>query len=138
MLDEKTTPSEQQVLKAIGAKRSELWKDLLQFLDSGYDFTAEFEFLGEKYGWAFRYRRKGKTLCTLFPETDAFTVLVTLGKKEVRELSDSLSRVNKRTRQLFEETRQYHDGKWMYKRILNGSDIRDVKFLIALKKKPRA
>ena len=74
LLDKTNTPTEQLVLKTIGAKRSEMWNDLREFLDIGYDFTAELDF----------------------------------------------------------------HRKWMYKRVLNGSDLRDVKLLIALKKKPRA
>ncbi len=39
-----------------------------------------------KYIGTLRYRKSGKTLCSFFPEKDAFTVLIVLGKKEVEKI----------------------------------------------------
>ena len=54
-----------------------------QYVENNYDFTPELLFSGKKYGWTIRYRKSGKTLCSLLPEKGAFTVLVVLGGKEV-------------------------------------------------------
>jgi hypothetical protein len=113
-----------------------LWRSLKNFLDANYDFHPELHFYGKKYGWCYKYRRKGKTLCVLFPETNAFTVLVVLGRNEIKKFSDTASEFNKNTRNVFENAHQYFDGKWMYKRVLNKSDLEDVKQLIRTKKNP--
>ena len=134
LLKRDTMPSEGSILDTI-RKRLELWKSLKNFLDSNYDFQPELKFFGKKYGWCNKYRRKGKTLCVVFPETNAFTVLVVLGKHEIRQFSNIASEFNENTRNVFENTHQYFDGKWMYKRVLNNSDLEDVKPLIKIKKK---
>ncbi|MFQ5905031.1 MAG: DUF3788 domain-containing protein [bacterium] len=136
LLDEKTTPTEKKISATIGPRVSRLWKQLREFLKDSYDFQPELQFLGRKYGWCYKYRRKGKTLCVLFPETKAFTVLITLGKKEIADFEGGFSAFSKDTQKLFADTRVYHDGKWLYKRVLTKTDLDDVKSLITIKKKP--
>ena len=63
---------------------------------------------------------------------------MTLGKKEVAEIRAGLFRFNETTVDLFNNAYQFHDGKWLYKRVLNKSDLKDVKSLITIKKKPKA
>ena len=136
LLDEEETPTEGKISAAIGTRRAKLWEEIRGFLEKNYDFQPELQFYGPDYGWCYRYRRKGKTLCTLFPEMKAFTVLVTLGKKETDDVENNPSVFNKKTQKLFADTHQYHDGKWIYKRVLNKSDLADVKSLITIKKRP--
>ena len=135
LLDEKNKPSDKEIAKFIGATVLPRWKDLRNFLSANYDFTPELIYYGSKYGWCFRYRRKGKTLCVLYPEKGAFTVLVTLGKKEIGEVNENLALFNKDTQRVFVDAHQYHDGKWIYKRVLKRRDVEDVRGLISIKKK---
>ncbi len=76
-------------------------------------------------------------LCVLFPETGAFTVLVTLGKKEVEQVRNDLKTFNPETQKLFNNARQFHDGKWIYRRVLDKDDLGDVIELIKIKKVPK-
>lgn len=132
-LDGDQRPREKDVLAALGTRAALLWTQLRAFLRKNYDFKPELLFYGKKYGWCHKYRRKSKTLCVLFPEMKAFTVLVTLGKKEIARFEEDDSVFNESTRALFTTAYQYHDGKWLYKRILNKGDLRDVIYLIQIK-----
>ena len=132
-LDGDKRPGESGMLAALGKREALLWTQLRAFLKKNFDFVPESDFYGKKYGWCYKYRRKGKTLCTLFPEMKAFTVLVTLGKKQVAQFEEHASRFNEDTRALFKTAYQYHDGKWLYKRVLKKSDLQDVMFLIEMK-----
>ena len=85
--DRNSVPTEEQIMPAIGSSSVELWKRIRSFLKELYTFEPELHFYGSKYGWCYKYVRKGKTLCVLFPKTDAFTVLVVLGKKKLKNLS---------------------------------------------------
>jgi hypothetical protein len=133
MLDRDKKPSDRTISATIGTRGTKLWKQLRAYLKVNYDFKPELIFGGQKYGWCCKYRRKNKTLCVLFPEIKAFTVLVVLGKKEVTQFEEEFSKYNENTQRLFETTRQYHDGKWLYKRILNKSDLMDALALIRMK-----
>jgi len=137
LLDGEQRPTESAVMAALGTRSSVLWKQLRAFLKVNYDFEPELLFGGQKYGWCFKYRRKGKTLCVLFPELKAFTVLVVMGKKEIAQFEERISDFNEGTRMIFRSARHYHDGKWLYKRVFNKSDLRDVVSLIRMKKKEK-
>jgi len=137
LLDGETKPSERSILVAIGTRGTKLWKQLRAFLKVNYDFKPELHFYGIKYGWCFKYTRKNKTLCVLFPETKAFTVLVVLGKKEVAQFEEKRLSFNEDTRRLFKTAYQYHDGKWLYKRVVNNSDVKDVIALIKMKRRQK-
>ena len=137
LIDKNVKPTDKKIMVTTGAKVAKLWKQIREFLKENYDFQPELNFYGSKYGWCYKYRRKGKTLCVLFPETKAFTVLVTLGKKEIELFKQDFSGFNKDTKGVFNSAYQYHDGKWIYKRIINNSDLNDIKSLIKIKKKPK-
>ena len=135
ILDERHEPGEDEIIAVIGD--AELWLELKQYLDSRYDFFPEKVFYGKKYGWTVRYRKSGKTLCSLFPETGAFTALVVLGKKEGAKASKILDELSPSTRKLIGSAGQLHDGKWLWIRVLEPSHVDDVKLLLATKRKPK-
>lgn len=135
LIDKQKVPNEKKILATIGTRVAKLWKELRRFLKENYDFQPELQFYGEKYGWCCKYTRKGKTLCVLFPETKAFSVLVILGKKEVELFEQSRALFDSGTIKIFADAHQYHDGKWIYKRVLNKHDLEDVLSLIQIKKK---
>jgi hypothetical protein len=136
MLNADHEPSEEEMLAAVGA--ADLWLDLKQYLDQSYDFFPEPVFYGRKYGWTIRYRKGGKTLCSLFPEHGAFTVLVVLGKREAEKAARILGELSPVTRRLIGSAAQLHDGKWLWIRVHESAQLEDVKRLLATKRKPLA
>ena len=68
MTDKAREPTEEEMLSFIGEPAKEAWLEIRQFLEDRYDFVPETIFYGAKYGWTIRYRKDGKTLCSLFPE----------------------------------------------------------------------
>ena len=136
MINEAHEPSDKELLTAISA--ADLWLDLRQYLEQSYDFQPELVFYGKKYGWTIRYRKSGKTLCSLFPEHGAFTVLVVLGRQEGEKAVEILDELSPATRALIGSTTQLHDGKWLWIRVLEQAHVEDVKLLLAAKRKPIA
>ena len=137
MSDKDRAPTDRKIITTLGVQMAGSWKEIRQYLKENYDFQPELHFYGSQYGWCYKYRRKGKTLCVLFPETKAFTVLVTLGKNEIELFRQGDKTFNEDTQKKFDTAYQYHDGKWVYKRVLNKSDLKDVRSLIEIKRKPR-
>ncbi|KAA3654574.1 MAG: DUF3788 family protein [Calditrichaeota bacterium] len=87
---------------------------------------------------AIRYRKSGKTLISLFPEHGAFTALVVLGKKESENVMGIREQLSPSTRDLIGSTNQLQDGKWLWIRVLDPSQVEDVKQLLQAKRKPMA
>jgi len=94
-------------------------------------------FYGKKYGWAIRYRKSGKTLCSLFPEKGTFTALVVLGGKEAEKALSVLEEFGPRVRKLLEGTEQLRDGRWLWIRVLSEDEAEDIQELLRVKRRPR-
>jgi len=137
MLDKEHKPSEKEIFCYLGGKAGEAWTDIASFLRTYYDFSPELDYGGTKYGWSIRYRRSGKSLCTLYPEKGAFTVLVVLGKKEVEQVEEHINEFSKEFIESFKSARQLHDGRWLWIRALDKSATEDIRHLLVMKKKPK-
>ncbi|MHA2226712.1 MAG: DUF3788 domain-containing protein [Candidatus Hodarchaeales archaeon] len=137
MKDKAHKPSEEEMISYIGKQAEMAWMELRQFLNDHYDFSPEVIYYGAKYGWTKRYRKSGKTLCSFFPEKGGFTTLITLGKKEVEKLESIQDDLSPSIKQLFDNTQQLHDGRWLWIRISSSNEINDIKKLIQIKRKPK-
>ena len=137
MMDKTNKPTEHQILRIIGEQAQDAWLDIIAFIEDHYNFEPETVFYGTKYGWTIRYRRSGRTLCSLFPEKDGFTVLITLGKKESETVLSILDDLSSKTRKIIEETKQLRDGRWLWIRLRAIDDTDDIKKLIQVKKRPK-
>jgi len=136
MTNKESKPTVRDMQKTVG-KKSPLWNELKSYIEKYYEFTPEIVFYGEKYGWTLRYRRSGKTLCSFFPEKDAFTVLVVLGKKEVEKTKLKIDKINKSVKKVFEETKQLRDGRWLWINVKTETDVESIKVLSRVKRRPK-
>jgi hypothetical protein len=137
MLDKDYKPSEKEILDYLGGKAGEAWVDIVSFLRTAYDFSPELDYGGTKYGWSIRYRKGGKSLCTFYPERGAFTVLVVLGKKEVEQVEEHMNEFSIRFVDSFKSAKEFHDGRWLWIRILDNSGVEDIRRLLTIKRRPK-
>lgn len=136
LLDKAHQPTEAEILETIG--QTAAWLDLRQYIETRYgDWTPELKFFAKRYGWTIRYRKSGKTLCYLFPERGAFSVLIVLGKKEAEKALAMAEEFGPDARAVLEDTEQLHDGRWLWIRVLDTDDAEDVKRLLRAKRRPR-
>ncbi len=135
MLDKATVPTDAQML-AWTAGAAAHWQALRDEAEERFGMPPEVSFGGAKYGWQIRYRKGGRTLCTLFPERDAVTVLIVLGAKEVAKVTSVLDTLSPAVREAFERAGQYADGRWMWPRVLAAKDVQSIGALLAVKRRP--
>lgn len=137
MTDKATKPSEEEMTNFIGEPARRAWLEIRKFIEDHYDIMPETIFGGAKYGWGVRYRKSGKTLCSLTPEKGAFTVLIVLGKKESEKALSTRDELSSKIYKLIENTKQLHDGRWLWIRLSTASGTEDVKKLLQIKRKPK-
>ncbi|MGY5881237.1 MAG: DUF3788 domain-containing protein [Candidatus Thorarchaeota archaeon] len=137
MLGRDLEPTEKHIFEFIGPKATKLWNELHEFLDENYDIQPELSYWGDNYGWTIRYRKSGKTLTAFYPENGGFTVQVILGKREVEKFQSLRGELSTDIIQLFDETKQLHDGRWLWIGQPGTGTIEDIKKLIQLKRRPR-
>lgn len=130
-------PDDDDVLALVGS-RAHLWSRLTGYLADEYDHLPEFQVEGKKQDWCFRYRRGGKTLVTLYPDRDLFTVLVVLGREEVTATEGIIDHQSARARAAFADARQFPDGHWLWIRPAFRRDIESIETLLAIKRRPKS
>lgn len=137
MMDGTHAPDEKEILDfieipgAVGA-----WKELRKFLQDNYEIIPEMLF-DRKQGWDVRYRKSGKTLVTLTPEKGAVRILMILGREESAKALSMQKDLSPKMYRLIENTKQLHDGRWLWIRMLESKDAEDLKRLLPLKRRPR-
>lgn len=135
MLD--TFPNKEQISSLIGETALDAWNEIIGFIEAHYDFQPVWD-SGGKYGiWELKYRKSGKTLCAFYLKEQQFTTLVIFGKAERESFESSIKEFSSEIIDLYTNTRQYHDGKWLWINVSNQSLIDDIKRLIVIKKKPK-
>jgi len=83
-LDKEHSPSEKEVRSTLGA-RYPFWQHVVQFLYNNYEMAADFSYGGKKYGWNLWYRKSGKSLVSLYPQTGGFVAQIVLGKDQTEQ-----------------------------------------------------
>lgn len=86
-----------------------------QFCQKMEEKKAKVEFNFSKcsweYGWNVRFKKKGKTLCTIYPRNGYFTVMVVIGNKE-KECFE-LSSYSKVIQNIYLETKEGNGQRWL-------------------------
>ena len=137
MIDKEHKPTEKEMVSFIGEKAKESWLETRRFIEDNYEILPDTVFYGAKYGWTIRYRKSGRTLCSLFPEKGGFSVLIVLGRRESEEALSIRNELSSRIYELLENTKQLHDGRWLWIRLSTTSDTDDIKKLLKIKRKPK-
>ncbi|MCK4256113.1 DUF3788 domain-containing protein [candidate division WOR-3 bacterium] len=128
-------PNIKKIKQTIGNDVSLFWDDIWNYIKDAYEINPELMFYGKKYGWCYRFRKSSRTLCTIFPEYGSFTILITLGKKEIDKLN--FENLSEYIKNIFYNTPQLHDGRWLWIRVLKADIISDIKLLLKSKRKPK-
>jgi hypothetical protein len=136
LLDREQKPDPKEINRVIGYDAKKAWNEIQKFLEKYYKIEPETVFYGSNYGWNIRYRKSGRTLCSLFPEKGSFSFLIVFGKKEVEKAIGVLDEFSGNIQDIILNTEQLHDGRWLWIRVHKKEEIEDIKKLIKIKKRP--
>ena len=132
--DRKQRPTEDAIREAIGA-RLPVWQELIHFLRAAYQTSEDLVFLyGKNYGWALRFRVRGKLLTSLYPARGGFTVQINLSRVAVERVQSM--KLGERAREAFARAKLYPEGKWLFLPVESAEDVRDIRQLLVLKLEP--
>jgi hypothetical protein len=136
MMDGTHTPTEQEMVDFVGEPAKGAWAKLRRFLKENYDIMPEMLF-DKKHGWDVRYRKSGRTLVTLTPEKGAVRILIVLGREESEKALSMRNELSLEMQKLIENTKQLHDGRWLWIRLFQIKDVEDIEKLLVVKRKPK-
>lgn len=123
-------PTEAESLAVLGSARS-WWDELAGFAEAKGAKPGGSKFYGRNFGWAWTFRKGGRTALALFPDDGGLAALVVLGGDQLEialagELSDA-------TRSLIAAATPFKEGCWLFVRVRAAADIGDVKRLLCAK-----
>ncbi len=131
---QESKPTEGEIIDFV---RTPLWKELNEFLHGGYHVEPEMNYssCSGQPGWNIRYRKSGRTICTLYPMPGFFIALVVIGNKEYEEALEVLSTCTPYIQHLFNETPFSAGGRWLMVHVTDEHVLEDVKKLVQVRRK---
>ena len=129
-------PDAEQITTLVGQPLYEIWDNLCSLIDEKYDMDHLWDKGGKAWTYEYKYRRGGKTLCALYARENCVGFMVILGKDERLKFEQDRKNYAKEVQRIYDETRSYHDGKWMMFEPVDTSLFDDFMRLLSLKKKP--
>lgn len=125
-------PSFEKISEYIG---SALWEKLNSHLQETYNAAPKraHSKCGGAPGWNVKYKKGGKSLCTLYPREGYFIALVVIGNKETLETELALPELTEAVRELYAAVPFVCGGKWLMIHVTNESILSDVMRLIEVR-----
>jgi len=124
------------LLGLVGEQLAEVWQELCAAIEAEYETDRLW---GKGFGcwtYEYKYRRGGKTLCTLYAKENAICLLVTLGRAEREKFDARRESFSAKLQELYDTTETYHDGKWMWIELRDSSLIDELMELLHIKRRP--
>lgn len=112
-----------------------LWQQLREHLETECQSKPILEYsrCSMQKGWNVKYKKAGRTLCTLYPMEGFYIALVVIGEKERAEIELALPFFTEYLRKLYHETKTGMGQKWLMINVTDHAVLEDVKQCISLR-----
>lgn len=134
---DKTNGTQKPSLATISAYvKSPLFDCLCKHVEAEYQSKPVLEYskCSMQYGWNVKYKKAGRTLCTLYPMEGYFIALIVIGDREQTEAELMLPFCTEYLQQLYRETKTGMGQKWLMIDVTDNAVLEDVKRCIAIRR----
>ncbi len=136
--DQSRTPSSGDIEAFLDQEVTD-WKVLTTYIEEAYKTKPELTFskCSAQPGWNVKYKKSGKSLCTLYPMDGYFIVLVVVGAKEENEVSLTADAglFTPYVTELYVKTPFSCGGKWLMVEVRDSAVVEDIKLLLGARVK---
>lgn len=133
MLNKQMEPSIEEMTAFCG-ENAERFSSLNEWLESAFHTEQKVVFpYGNHYGWGVAHKIKGKLICNIFAEDNAFTVMMRLSDKQYQSVYEKL---HKYTQEVIDNKYPCGDGGWIHYRVTSEEHFEDSKALLSVKCNP--
>lgn len=117
-----------------------LWANLNDFLREKYGVQPSYDYsiCSSQPGWNVKYRKGGRSLCTLYPMPGFFIALVTIGAKEEMEAELIAPTFTNHVQELMKIAGRVMGARWLMIHVTDEQVLDDVKCLIQIRYKIRS
>lgn len=128
-------PSDEEMISLIGQPLFHVWIKLTNLIESKYDMERLWNNGGKRWIYEYKYRRGGKSLCALYAKEDVFGFMIIFGKDERAKFEANRNDYSIEVQRVYDESTNYHDGKWMMFELTDTSLFPDMEKLLQIKRK---
>lgn len=129
-------PARSEIEALIGKNTLGIWESLAESIDRLYEMDKYWNKGFGDWVYEYKYRRGGKTLCTFYAKQDIANLLVILGKMEREKFEQQRGSFSERFLALYDSTKIYYDGKWLWIPIDEKLETEDILRLLKIKRRP--
>ncbi|MDY4081915.1 MAG: DUF3788 domain-containing protein [Candidatus Metalachnospira sp.] len=118
---------------------SSLWDELRSFIEGTYEVQPSIEYskCSLETGWNVKYKKGSRSICTVYPQENSFTCLVTIGRKEADEAELLLPSLSKYVQEVYSNAGSLNGARWLMINVTDDNILEDVKRLILVRVKPK-
>lgn len=91
---------------------------------------------GKAWKYEYKYRRGGKTLCSLYARENCIGFMVIFGKDERANFEAERDSYTKATQAVYDKAQTYYDGKWLMFEPKDSALFSDFMRLLRIKRRP--
>ena len=129
-------PSQSTMTDLLGQPLFEVWQKLWVVIDEKYEMERLCNAGGKNWIYEYKYRRGGKTLCSLYAKDNRIGFMIIFGKNEREKLEEIRDTLSDAVCRRYDEAKTYRDGKWVMFEPTDTSEFDDYMKLLAVKRKP--
>lgn len=106
-------PNEEELKILVGDQLYSVWTELRAMIEKSYDMEHIWNSGGKMWKYECKYRRGGKTLCTLYARESCIGFMVIFGKSEREKFEAQRHNYSDEAQSIYDASKTYHDGKWI-------------------------
>lgn len=129
-------PSQEELKNLLSEEKFAIFNEVCNCVEAKYEMDKIWDNAGKTWDYVCRYRRGGKTLCSLFVKEKALLFMVVLGKTEREKFENERLAYSDTILNLYDTSTTYHDGKWIMMELEDNSLISDIMKLLLIKRRP--
>lgn len=124
------------LIPLVGKPLCAVFKQLCDKINALYDMEGLWTYQGKKWTYEYKFRRGGKTLCCIYVKQNCVGFMIIFGKVEREKFEANQNEYAKEIQITYQETKTFHDGKWMMFTPIDASLFDDFMKLLAIKRRP--
>lgn len=129
-------PTDEELNQLMGENMFKTWCTINCFIEDHYIMDIMWDHGGKTGVSELKYRKGGRTFCALYPREKGMCILIIFGKGEREKFESTREDFSEHINRFYDNTHQYHDGKWLYLDVMDDTVMEDIERLLLIKKKP--
>lgn len=134
MLDK--IPNTEELAALVRSPLYDVWQKICTMIDEKYDMDCIWNKGGKTWTYEYKYRRGGKTLCSLYVRENCIGFMIIFGKAEREKFEETRENYSESVQKIYDEAKTYHDGKWVMFEPVDTTMFSDFEKMLAIKRKP--